>query len=118
MGTMIQELKLTEEDYRGERFKDFHRDVKGNNELLALTQRAALKEIHMEYLKAGSDIIETNTFTANRVSQADYDMQDLSYEIKPVWPVKPQMILKPTTSLVLLRVQLVRRLERPACHQT
>ena len=81
MGTMIQELKLTEEDYRGERFKDFHRDVKGNNELLALTQRAALKEIHMEYLKAGSDIIETNTFTANRVSQADYDMQDLSYEI-------------------------------------
>jgi 5-methyltetrahydrofolate--homocysteine methyltransferase len=81
MGTMIQELKLTEEDYRGERFKDFHRDVKGNNELLALTQREALKKIHLRYLEAGSDIIETNTFTANRVSQADYDMQDLSYEI-------------------------------------
>lgn len=81
MGTMIQELKLTEEDYRGERFKDFHRDVKGNNELLALTQREALKNIHLRYLEAGSDIIETNTFTANRVSQADYDMQDLSYEI-------------------------------------
>lgn len=81
MGTMIQELKFTEEDYRGERFKNFHRDVKGNNELLALTQRAALKDIHMAYLKAGSDIIETNTFTANRVSQSDYDMQDLSYEI-------------------------------------
>ncbi len=81
MGTMIQELKLTEEDYRGSRFKDFHRDVKGNNELLALTQREALKNIHLEYLNAGSDIIETNTFTANRVSQSDYDMADLSYEI-------------------------------------
>lgn len=81
MGTMIQELKFSEEDYRGERFKNFHRDVKGNNELLALTQRVALKDIHMAYLKAGSDIIETNTFTANRVSQSDYDMQDLSYEI-------------------------------------
>lgn len=81
MGTMIQELKLTEEDYRGERFADFHRDVKGNNELLALTQPEALKKIHLKYLEAGSDIIETNTFTANRVSQADYDMQDLSYEI-------------------------------------
>jgi len=81
MGTMIQELKLTEEDFRGSRFKDFHRDLKGNNELLALTQREALKTIHLEYLKAGSDIIETNTFTANRVSQSDYDLQDLSYEI-------------------------------------
>lgn len=81
MGTEIQELKLTEEDYRGERFADFHRDVKGNNELLALTQREALKKIHLRYLEAGSDIIETNTFTANRVSQSDYDMQDLSYEI-------------------------------------
>ena len=81
MGTEIQELKLTEEDYRGERFKDFHRDVKGNNELLALTQRDSLKQIHKRYLEAGSDIIETNTFTANRVSQADYDMQDLSFEI-------------------------------------
>jgi 5-methyltetrahydrofolate--homocysteine methyltransferase len=81
MGTEIQELKLTEEDYRGDRFKDFHRDVKGNNELLALTQRDALMKIHKRYLEAGSDIIETNTFTANRVSQADYDMQDLSFEI-------------------------------------
>ncbi len=81
MGTEIQELKLSEDDYRGERFKDFHRDVKGNNELLALTQREALKKIHRCYLDAGSDIIETNTFTANRVSQADYDMEDLTYEI-------------------------------------
>ncbi|MDP4639839.1 MAG: methionine synthase [Pseudomonadales bacterium] len=81
MGTMIQELKLTEADFRGARFVDHPADVKGNNELLALTQPVALKDIHMQYLRAGSDIIETNTFTANRVSQADYGMADLSYEI-------------------------------------
>ena len=81
MGTMIQRYKLTEADYRGERFKDFHKDVKGNNELLSITRPDIIKEIHLAYLHAGSDIIETNTFSANRISQADYDMQDLSYEM-------------------------------------
>ena len=81
MGTMIQELKLTEADFRGERFIDHPSDVKGNNELLTLTQPEALKNIHMAYLRAGSDIIETNTFTANRVSQADYGTEEFSYEI-------------------------------------
>ena len=81
MGTMIQELKLTEADFRGERFIDHPSDVKGNNELLTLTQPAALKNIHMAYLRAGSDIIETNTFTANRVSQSDYGTEEFSYEI-------------------------------------
>ncbi len=81
MGTMIQELKLTEADFRGERFIDHPSDVKGNNELLTLTQPVALKNIHMAYLRAGSDIIETNTFTANRVSQSDYGTEDFSYEI-------------------------------------
>ena len=81
MGTMIQDLKLTEEDFRGDRFKDHNQDLKGNNELLALTQPEALKKIHLEYLHAGSDIIETNTFTANRVSQADYGTEDHYVEI-------------------------------------
>ena len=81
MGTMIQRHKLQEKDYRGERFKDFHREVKGNNDLLSITQPQIIKDIHKAYLKAGSDIIETNTFNANAISMDDYDMQDLVYEI-------------------------------------
>ena len=81
MGTMIQRYKLTEEDYRGERFKDWPSDVKGNNDLLCLTQPQIIKEIHKQYLEAGADIIETNTFNAQRISLADYDMQSLAYEI-------------------------------------
>src|SRR3954452_5573567 len=81
MGTMIQRYKLEESDYRGERFKDWKSDVKGNNDLLCLTKPDIIKEIHKEYLKAGADIIETNTFNAQRVSLADYHMEDLSYEI-------------------------------------
>ncbi len=81
MGTMIQRYKLTEEDYRGERFKDWHCDVKGNNELLSLTQPAIIKAIHREYLEAGADIIETNTFSSQVISMADYDMQELAYEM-------------------------------------
>ncbi len=84
MGTMIQRYKLTEADYRGDRFKDFHKDVKGNNELLSLTKPDIIQRIHEEYLLAGADIIETNTFSANRISQADYDMQELSYELNLV----------------------------------
>ena len=81
MGTMIQQYKLTEAGYRGERFKDWPSDLKGNNDLLCLTQPHIIKEIHDQYLKAGADIIETNTFNAQRVSLADYNMQELSYEI-------------------------------------
>lgn len=81
MGTMIQRHKLSEEDYRGERFKDFHKDLKGNNDLLSLTQPDIIRKIHEDYLEAGSDIIETNTFTASSVSQADYDMQPAVYEM-------------------------------------
>jgi len=81
MGTMIQRYKLQEEDYRGERFKDWHKDVKGNNDLLSLTQPQIITAIHKEYLKAGADIIETNTFSSTRIAQADYDMQDLAYEL-------------------------------------
>jgi 5-methyltetrahydrofolate--homocysteine methyltransferase len=81
MGTMIQRYKLSEADYRGERFKAWQSDVKGNNDLLCLTQPQIIEEIHKQYLEAGADIIETNTFNAQRVSLADYNMQELAYEI-------------------------------------
>lgn len=81
MGTMIQRYKLQEKDYRGERFKDWHCDVKGNNDLLCITQPQIIIEIHKQYLQAGADIIETNTFNSTSISQADYDMQSLAYEL-------------------------------------
>ncbi|MBD0332175.1 MAG: homocysteine S-methyltransferase family protein, partial [Chitinophagaceae bacterium] len=81
MGTMIQRYKLKEEDYRGERFKDWPSDIKGNNDLLCLTQPHVIKEIHEQYLQASADIIETNTFNAQRISLADYGMEELAYEI-------------------------------------
>ena len=81
MGTMIQRHKLTEADYRGERFKDWHCDVKGNNDLLCITQPDIIKGIHKEYLAAGADIIDTNTFSSTTIAMADYDMQSLAYEL-------------------------------------
>ena len=81
MGTMIQRFKLSEDQYRGERFKDFHKDVKGNNELLSLTRPDVITSIHERYLAAGADMIETNTFGATTVAQADYDMADLAREM-------------------------------------
>jgi 5-methyltetrahydrofolate--homocysteine methyltransferase len=81
MGTMIQRYRLTEADYRGERFKDWPTDLKGNNDLLCLTQPHIIKEIHKQYLEAGADIIETNTFNSQKVSLADYGMKALAYEI-------------------------------------
>jgi 5-methyltetrahydrofolate--homocysteine methyltransferase len=81
MGTMIQRHKLNEAGYRGERFKDWKRDVKGNNDLLVLTQPQIIGEIHEAYLEAGSDIIETNTFNAQAISLADYGMETLAYEM-------------------------------------
>ena len=81
MGTMIQRYHLTEADYRGERFTNHPVDVKGNNELLLLTHPKVIQEIHEQYLAAGADIIETNTFGATTVAQEDYDMADLAYEM-------------------------------------
>ena len=81
MGTMIQKHGLGESDYRGERFADWEHDLKGNNDLLSLTQPRIIGDIHRQYLEAGADIIETNTFNATRISMADYHMQDLAYEI-------------------------------------
>ncbi|MBK8609176.1 MAG: homocysteine S-methyltransferase family protein [Chitinophagaceae bacterium] len=81
MGTMIQRHKLEEADYRGERFKNWHTDVKGNNDLLSITQPQIIEDIHKQYLEAGADIIETNTFSSTSIAQADYDMQSLAYEL-------------------------------------
>ncbi|ELV8626244.1 methionine synthase [Vibrio cidicii] len=81
MGTMIQGYKLQEQDYRGERFANWHCDLKGNNDLLVLTQPQLIKEIHCAYLEAGADILETNTFNATTIAMADYEMESLSEEI-------------------------------------
>ncbi|WP_299685804.1 methionine synthase [uncultured Vibrio sp.] len=81
MGTMIQDYKLEEYDYRGERFSEWHSDLKGNNDLLVLTQPKLIKDIHEKYLEAGADILETNTFNATTIAMADYDMESLSEEI-------------------------------------
>jgi 5-methyltetrahydrofolate--homocysteine methyltransferase len=81
MGTMIQRLKLTDEQFRGERFRNHPKDLKGNSDLLVLTRPDDIAGIHAQYLEAGADIIETNTFTATTISQADYDLESLAYEI-------------------------------------
>tara|TARA_R110002049_G_scaffold300752_5_gene492103 strand:- start:14034 stop:15188 length:1155 start_codon:yes stop_codon:yes gene_type:complete len=81
MGTMIQKHTLTEDDYRGERFADWKQDVKGNNDLLSLTQPDIIKDIHLQYIAAGADLNGTNTFSATTIAQADYAMEDLAYEI-------------------------------------
>ena len=81
MGTMLQSHRFEESDFRGERFKDHPKDVKGNSDLLSLTQPAAIEAIHRKYLEAGADIVETNTFTATSISQADYGLEALAYEL-------------------------------------
>ncbi len=81
MGSLIQQYNLTEADYRGKRFADFAHDLIGNNDLLSITKPEIISEIHNKYLEAGADLIETNTFNANRISQADYNMEDLCYEM-------------------------------------
>ena len=81
MGTMLQEYKFSEEDFRGKRFADWPVSVKGNNDLLSITQPAAIAEIHRKYFEAGADIVETNTFSGTRVAMADYQMQELVYEL-------------------------------------
>lgn len=81
MGTMIQRYKLSEADYRGDRFAQWPQPVQGNNDLLNLTQPDIIRQIHLEYLEAGADLLETNTFNANAISMADYGMQDLVFEL-------------------------------------
>ena len=81
MGTMLQDYDFSEEDYRGERFKEYPTSLKGNNDLLSLTQPDAIAEIHQKYFAAGADIIETNTFSGTSIAMADYNMENLVYEL-------------------------------------
>ena len=81
MGTMIQSYKFTEDDFRGERFADWPQDLQGNNDLLILTQAKLIQEIEKAYLDAGADIIETNTFNSTQVSQSDYGLESIAYEL-------------------------------------
>jgi 5-methyltetrahydrofolate--homocysteine methyltransferase len=81
MGTMLQRYNFSEEDFRGERFKDYPTSLKGNNDLLSLTQPEAIAEIHKKYFEAGADIVETNTFSGTTIAMADYNMEDLVYEL-------------------------------------
>ncbi|WP_428741125.1 homocysteine S-methyltransferase family protein [Tenacibaculum sp.] len=81
MGTMLQEYKFTEEDFRGERFKEYPTPLQGNNDLLSITQPEAVKEVHRKYFAAGADIVETNTFSGTTIAMADYQMEDLVYEL-------------------------------------
>ena len=81
MGTMIQRYGLTEEDYRGERFKDYSRELKGNNDLLSITQPQIIRDIHEAVLEVGADIVETNTFSSTSIAQKDYKLEDLAYEL-------------------------------------
>jgi 5-methyltetrahydrofolate--homocysteine methyltransferase len=81
MGTMLQQYKFTEEDFRGERFKDYPSPLQGNNDLLSITQPEAIKTIHAKYFEAGADIVETNTFSGTTIAMADYNMEDLVYEL-------------------------------------
>jgi len=80
MGTMIQKHRLSEADFRGTVFTDFQHDLKGNNDLLSITKPEVIREIHAQFLEAGADIIETNTFNATSISQADYHLEELVYQ--------------------------------------
>ena len=81
MGTMLQRYNFSEEDFRGERFKDFSHSLKGNNDLLSITQPQAIRDVHAQYFEAGADIVETNTFSGTTIGMADYHLEDLVYEL-------------------------------------
>ncbi len=81
MGTMVQSLKLDEAGFRGARFADWHQDLRGNNDLLNLTASDAIRALHLDYFRAGADIVETNTFSSTRIAQADYGLEAFVYEL-------------------------------------
>lgn len=81
MGTMLQRFNFSEEDFRGEQFKDFTHPLKGNNDLLSITQPEAVKSVHREYFQAGADIVETNTFSGTTIGMVDYHLEDYVYEL-------------------------------------
>ena len=109
MGTAIQALEFKEADYRGERFKDHPIDLKGNYDVLVLTLPEAIKGIHLEYLRAGADIIGTNTFTANGVSQSDFATQDLIYELtRTIYENRNRVVEKHAAGRAIHPVNVVR----------
>ena len=114
MGTMIQRHKLEENDYRCERFRDWASDLKGNNDLLVLTRPDIIEGIHREYLEAGADIIETDTFNAQRISMADYHMEDLAFEINVAAAKLPALLEQRSAAEINLRCVLVQWLVKLA----
>mgnify|MGYP001519835963 CR=1 FL=1 len=116
-GTMVQQYGLTEEDYRGERFREWPALLKGCNDLLALTRPEAVREIHVKYLQAGADIIETDSFNANAVSLADYGLEAYAYEM---WPAARPTNLRPATrrNPASWRVRWGPPTARPRCRPT
>ena len=84
MGTELQSARFSEEDFRGARFRDWKQDLKGNNDLLILTQPDAVRQVHLDYFRAGADIVETNTFSGTSIAQADYGMEEIVYELNVV----------------------------------
>ena len=121
MGTMIQNHNLTEEDFRGSRFKNHPCSLKGNNDLLSITQPKIIEEIHLEYLEAGADIIETNTFSATSIGMADYQMEDLAYELnyESAKIARKQLIFilkRHQKKKDMLRVLLGRQIKQQVCH--
>ena len=110
MGSLIQEYKLSDADYRGEQFKDFPHEVKGNNDMLSITRPDVIKEIHAKYFEAGADIAETNTFSGTSIAMADYHMEDYVYQLnyesaKIAREVRMNLRQKIQQNLVMLRVQ-------------
>jgi 5-methyltetrahydrofolate--homocysteine methyltransferase len=120
MGTMLQAYKFTEADFRGERFKDYPTPLQGNNDLLSITQPEAIKTIHAKYFEAGADIVETNTFSGTSIAMADYQMEDLVYELnfqsaKIAKEVAVEMTKKSHISLDSLLVPLDQPIKRLVC---
>ena len=121
-GTMVQQYGFTEEDYRGERFRDWNVLLKGCNDLLAVTRPGAVREIHVKYLQAGADIIETDSFNANAVSLADYGLEAYAYEISRAagWHAAQPTNSRPATrsNPVSWRARWARPTARPRCRPT
>ena len=118
-GTMVQQYGFTEEDYRGERFRDWNVLLKGCNDLLAVTRPGAVREIHVKYLQAGADIIETDSFNANAVSLADYGLEAYAYEISRAAAGGPTNSRPATRSNpVSWRARWARPTARPRCRPT
>jgi len=123
MGTMIQKKRLSEDDFRGDRFNNHPSNLQGNNDILCITKPEIIKQIHEAFLNAGADIIETNTFNANSISQLDYNTEDCVIEInreaaKIAREAADAFTLKTRTNQGMLPVPLVQQIKRHPCRPT